>query len=176
VRDYAHSRGLTNASKPDSTDLCFVEGDDYGGWVEQRVGTDKIRSGPIETIDGKQVGRHDGIHRFTVGQRRGVGAIGGSPKYVLKILPERDAVIVGDAEQAMVERALVREVRWLDEIPTDEIVARIRYRHPGVRAVVQPRSSGEVELILREPQRGVAPGQAAVLYKGERVVGGGFIA
>ena len=175
VRAYAERLGLTNAQKPDSTDLCFVEGTDYAGWVESHgVAT---KPGTIEAPDGSVVGSHEGVHRFTVGQRRGLGAIGGEPKYVLKILPERNAVVVGSADEAVIARAALREMRWLtDDVPA-EVTAKIRYRHAGVQARVERGSdAGEAELVLATPQRGVSPGQAAVLYDGDRVVGGGFIA
>lgn len=175
VRAYAERRGLINAHKPDSTDLCFTEGQDYAQWVEAHGGPERARPGVIVTTDGRTVGRHEGIHRFTVGQRRGLGAIDGVPRYVLRIVPEQNAVIVGTAEEARVNRVQLSEVRWLcDPVPA-EVTVRLRYRHPGVQARIEQQEDGTVSLLLAEPQRGVAPGQAAVMYYGSRVVGGGWI-
>jgi tRNA-specific 2-thiouridylase len=176
ARAYAARRGLVNAAKPDSTDLCFVEGGDYAAWVEAHGGAARARPGVIETVDGREVGRHDGIHHFTVGQRRGIGAVDGVPRYVLRIVPERDAVVVGTAEEARMARVRVEGVRWLVDAPPAEVTAKLRYRHAGVPARVERGDDGAVVLALAEPQRGVAPGQAAVLYDGARVVGGGWIA
>ena len=174
VRAYAEKLGLTNAQKPDSTDLCFVEGGDYSKFVESHGGASK--PGVIETAGGDVVGTHDGVHKFTVGQRRGLGAIGGAPKYVLRIVPDRNAVVVGAAEEATVSRAPLRDVRWLTDTVPPEVTAKVRYRHPGVRARIEHGDNGAVELVMDVPQRGVSPGQAAVLYDGGRVVGGGWIA
>ena len=173
VRGEAAREGLCNADKPDSTDLCFVEGDGYARFVERRA-PEVTRSGPIETADGAVVGEHHGVHAFTVGQRRGTGA-GGVPRYVLRIVPERAAVIVGTAEEATRRTFEVSGVRWLMAEPPSEVRVKIRYRHPGVEARVDAFDGDRATLSLTEPQRGVSPGQAAVLYDGDRVVGGGWI-
>jgi tRNA-specific 2-thiouridylase len=172
VRRIAERHGLLNAHKPDSTDLCFVEGGAYADFVAARSAP---RPGPIETLDGRVVGTHQGVHAFTVGQRRGVGAAG-APRYVLRIVPERAAVVVGSAEEASTSTVHVTEVRWLTGQRPREVTVKLRYRHPGVRARVHTVEDASLTLILDEGQRGVAPGQAAVLYDGDRVVAGGFIA
>jgi tRNA-specific 2-thiouridylase len=179
VRGYMRGRGLAVADKPDSTDLCFVEGQDYAAWVDAH--TDDVarpppRPGTIETGDGRVVGAHRGIHRFTVGQRRGVGAVDGVPRYVLRIVPDRATVVIGTAEEATVSRAAVRDVRWLVDSRPSRVVAKLRYKHSGVGAVIEAAPDGGVSLALEQPQRGVAPGQAAVFYDGDRVVGGGWLA
>lgn len=173
LRAEAAAAGLTNAAKPDSTDLCFVEGDNYASFVERHL-HDAPRAGTIETPDGAVVGEHRGVHAFTVGQRRGIGA-GGVPRYVLRIVPERAAVIVGTAEEAVSERLTVAGLRWLSPHRPDEVTVRIRYRHPGVRARVEAVDGDRATLRMLEAQRGVAPGQAAVMYDGDRVVGGAWI-
>ncbi len=172
ARRAAERHGLLNADKPDSTDLCFVEGGAYAEFVAARAAP---RPGPIETVDGRAVGEHQGVHAFTVGQRRGVGA-GGAPRYVLRIVPERAAVVVGSAEEATSTSVRVEEARWLTAERPREVTVKLRYRHPGVRATVARDDGGSLTLSLHEPQRGVAPGQAAVLYDGDRVVAGGYIA
>ena len=172
VRAVAREMGMTNADKPDSTDLCFLEGDGYAGFVARHARA-LGPAGAIETVDGEVVGRHEGVHGFTVGQRRGVGAAG-APRYVLKIVPERAAVVVGDASQAAMSAMRVRDVRWLSASRPSRVTARIRYRHAGVAADVV-REGDRAVLRFEAPQRGVAPGQAAVFYDGDRVVGGGWI-
>lgn len=173
VREMAAQAGLSNAAKPDSTDLCFVEGDGYASFIAANARSTGA-PGTIETTDGRVVGQHDGVHGFTVGQRRGLGA-GGAPRYVLKIVPERAAVVVGDADEAMSGGARVEEFRWLTDVPPTRVRARIRSRHPGVMATVERTGEGTLVLRFDERQRGVAPGQAAVLYDGDRLVGGGFL-
>jgi tRNA-specific 2-thiouridylase len=172
ARRVAERHGLLNADKPDSTDLCFVEGGGYADFVAARTAP---RSGPIETVDGRVVGEHQGVHAYTVGQRRGVGA-GGAPRYVLKIVPERGAVVVGSAEEATRCSVELTGARWLTAERPSEVVVKLRYRHPGVRAKVVEAHGESLQLALAEPQRGVAPGQAAVLYDGDRVVAGAWIA
>jgi tRNA-specific 2-thiouridylase len=172
ARRVAERHGLLNADKPDSTDLCFVEGGGYADFVAARTAP---RSGPIETVDGRVVGEHQGVHAYTVGQRRGVGA-GGAPRYVLKIVPERGAVVVGSAEEATRRSVELTGARWLTAERPSEVVVKLRYRHPGVRAKVVDAQTDGLQLALAEPQRGVAPGQAAVLYDGDRVVAGAWIA
>jgi tRNA-specific 2-thiouridylase len=174
ARAVASSAGLAVASKPDSTDLCFVEGGDYADFVARHLPGAPV-VGPIESVEGAVLGAHEGIHRFTVGQRRGVGAAG-APRYVLRIVPERGAVVVGDAAEASTVDATVEGFRWLSPHRPAEVTARLRYRHPGVAAAVETLGEGRVRLRFASPQRGVAPGQAAVLYDGDRVVGGGFLA
>lgn len=173
ARAAAERGGLSVASKPDSTDLCFVEGDNYASFVEKHASAPAAR-GTIETPDGAVVGEHRGVHGFTVGQRRGIGA-GGAPRYVLRIVPERAAVIVGTADEALSSTLQLDGVRWLTAEPPREVTVRIRYRHPGVGARVERVEGDRATLSLAEPQRGVAPGQAAVMYDGDRVVGGAFL-
>jgi tRNA-specific 2-thiouridylase len=175
VRAYAERRGVPRFDKPDSTDLCFVEGQSYGDWVEKHGVAP--RSGPIENIDGTQVATHDGLHKFTVGQRRGTGKGNESARYVLKIIPERNAVVIGSSEQATQREVVVGELRWFDDAAPADAVVKLRYRHEGVRCRVVSREDDlrQATVVLEQPQRGVAPGQAAVFYDGDRVLGGGFI-
>lgn len=174
VRAVAAELGLVNAAKPESVDLCFLEGQNYADFVARHRQIE-ARPGPIETVAGEVVGRHDGVHAFTPGQRRGVGA-GGSARYVLKIVPERAAVVVGDDDEARGRGAALEGFRWLCAARPRRVRARIRYRHQGVDATLEEGDGGRARLRFDAPQRGVAPGQAAVLYEGDRVVGGGWIA
>ena len=173
VRALAASAGLANAQKPDSVDLCFLEGEAYAAFVARQGGA-PARPGNVETVTGEVVGRHQGVHAFTPGQRRGIGAAG-APRYVLRVVPERAAVVVGYDAQSRRSDATLVGFRWLGGARPERVRARIRYRHDGVGARVEPAADGGARLWFDEPQRGVAPGQAAVLYDGERVVGGGWI-
>ena len=165
VREHAVRFGLANAAKPDSTDLCFVEGTDYAAWVDAHRGSRPApQPGSIETIDGQTVGAHDGIHQFTVGQRRGVGAVGGEAKYVLRIVPERNTVVIGSADEAAVSEARLRQVRWLTPSVPELVTAKLRYRHGGVRARVVPeRDGGGYSVASRASAgRGAGAGRCAV--------------
>jgi tRNA-specific 2-thiouridylase len=173
VRALAARGGLVNADKPDSSDLCFVEGDNYTRFVEAHAPV-LGPAGTLETLDGTVVGEHRGVHAFTVGQRRGVGA-SGAPRYVLRIVPERAAVIVGDDTEARVRDVTIEGMRWLCDTRPERVNVRLRYRHPGALATVHATHDTRTTLHLDTPERGVAPGQAAVLYVGDRVVGGGWI-
>lgn len=175
VRAHARRLGFVNAAKPDSVDLCFVEGQDYASWVEAHSPAAPV-AGPLEDTSGRTLGTHAGVHRFTVGQRRGSGVGGmGTPRYVLKIVPERAAVVLGTAEEAQRSSVSIEGFRWLAGERT-RATAQLRYRHDGVDALVRTGPEGRAELELSAPQRGVAPGQAAVLYDGDQLVGGGWIA
>ncbi len=174
VREMARRCGLANAEKPDSTDLCFLEGQSHASFIDHHAGRSNT-PGAIETVDGTELGRHEGVHHYTVGQRRGVGAQG-APRYVLRIVPERGAVVVGDAGEATARKVHLTGTRWLGRDVPQSVTARLRYRHPGARARVERRDDDRCTLALEVGQRGVAPGQACVLYDGSRVVGGGWIA
>ncbi|MBL8681444.1 MAG: tRNA 2-thiouridine(34) synthase MnmA [Myxococcales bacterium] len=172
VRAYMEARGIVSAQKPDSTDLCFVEGQDYTEWVESH-GVAR-RAGTVETLDGTVVATHDGIHRFTVGQRRGITGWDGKARYVLRVIADRGAVVVGTNEEAETRHVRVNELRWLTSARPERAEVKLRYKHKGVGCTIVAKGE-TAELLLDEPQRGAAPGQAAVFYVGERVVGGGFI-
>ncbi|MBI2392492.1 MAG: tRNA 2-thiouridine(34) synthase MnmA [Deltaproteobacteria bacterium] len=177
VRAIAHAHGLPNAGKPDSEDLCFTAGD-HAVFVERRA-RDRVRPGPIVDGEGRVVGRHDGVHRFTVGQRKGLGVALGKPAFVAAIDAERGVVRLGSAVDVESTGALVAGVTWLDGALSDggphEVTARIRYRHEGTPARVTAREGG-AEVRFSAPARAVTPGQVCVFYEGDRVLGGGTIA
>jgi tRNA-specific 2-thiouridylase len=172
VRALALTRGLSVASKPDSEDLCFTAGD-HAGFVERRA-RDRIRPGPIVDHEGRVIGQHDGVHRFTVGQRKGLGVALGKPAFVAAIDADTATVRLGSVDDVSASGALVRGVSWLDEPTERRITARIRYRHEGTPALVVPRADG-AEVRFETPARAVTPGQICVFYDGDRVVGGGTI-
>jgi tRNA-specific 2-thiouridylase len=177
VRAEGRRLGVPNADKPDSQQLCFVPDGDVGGFVERNAPPGVVKAGVLREEDGRAVGTHGGVHRFTVGQRRGLGlAGGGDARYVLRILPESGDVVIGGEASLLSEGLRAREAVWSGAPPSGEVDAavRVRYRHQPAAARVRATPDG-FEARFLEPQRAVAPGQAAVVYVGEEVVAGGFI-
>ena len=181
VREIAGRLGLATAEKPESQEICFVEAASYREFVKERAG-DLGAPGEVVTADGRPMARHSGIGGFTIGQRRGLGlpthSESAPPLYVLAIEPQDGRVVVGPEQALLASRCRVGGVNW---IPVDregealECEVKIRSRHPGVRARVRALAGGRVEVEFARPQRAVAPGQAAVFYEGDLVLGGGWI-
>jgi tRNA-specific 2-thiouridylase len=177
VRRLARERGLRVADKAESQEICFVPDGDYAGFVE-RNSPREDRSGPIVDAGGREIGRHGGVHRFTVGQRRGLGLSSARPLYVLAVRAQSSTVVVGGSEDLLGVRLVARDVSWLS-IPEParelRVRARIRYRHPEAEATVRPVGGGRVEVLFDAPQRAITPGQAVVFYDGEVCLGGGWV-
>ena len=179
VRERARALGLATADKPESQELCFVPDGDTAGAVERLRPARLPGAGEIADETGAVLGRHAGIHRYTVGQRRGIGIAGSQPLYVTAIDAPRNRVIVGGAPALTARGADVERVSWIaGEAPAGPFEARvrIRHRHEGAPARVEPGVDGAVRIAFHEPVRALAPGQAAVFYAGDRVLGGGWIA
>ena len=172
--------GVPNFATKDSQELCFVPDGDIGGFVDRRDderGEPRVRAGAVRSSGGELLGMHEGVHRYTIGQRRGLGLGGGPARYVLRILPDSAEVIVGEPRELESDTLVVDEARWIGARPDAAFEAHVqaRYRHVAARAEVTPVGVGFRARFL-EPQRALAPGQAAVVYLGERVLGGGTIA
>jgi tRNA-uridine 2-sulfurtransferase len=178
VRAYARERGLPVADKPDSQEICFVPDGDYARFVDDRLPPDQSAGGMIVDQSGHVVGRHDGIHRFTIGQRKGLRLSSVDPLYVVEIRPETRAVIVGDRESLDRTMCRVGTVNWVAGTPPAGSVrlgVQIRHRHVPAVATVTPEDDGEAGVEFDLPVRAITPGQAAVFYDGDEVVGGGWI-
>ncbi len=178
VRREAARRRLVVADKPDSHEICFVPDGQAGAFVERALG-DGARGGEIVHADGRVLGRHPGVHRFTVGQRRQLGVSTGSPLYVLRLEPAGARVVVGPRE-ALGRTALEAVgVNWIAGDPPAaplRCTARIRHRHQDAPALVTPDSGARAHVAFDDPQLAIAPGQAVVWYDGDEVLGGGWIA
>ena len=178
TRALAGRFGLAVAAKPDSQDICFVPQGSYTRIVE-RLRPDAAEPGEIVHVDGRVLGRHDGLMGFTVGQRRGLAVATGERLYVVRLEPERRRVVVGPKSALACGAAELSDVNWLGDepLPLDgvELTVRHRAREPVVAARVLPTTAGGARVEFREPQAGVAPGQACVFYRGTRVLGGGWI-
>lgn len=164
--------GVPNWEKKDSQELCFVPDGDVGGFVDRETG--ERRTGRIVDETGAVLAVHDGVHRFTVGQRRGLGIGGGPPRYVLRIVPETDEVVVGDEAALRSSEARAVDAIWTVPPPEGSFEAevQVRYKHRAALAEVRPTMGG-FDVRFHAPQRAIAPGQAAVVYRGEQVIGGG---
>lgn len=183
VRELAAQLGVPVAAKGESQEICFVPNGDYAAFLEawfreQGIENDRTR-GEIVTTDGRVLGEHRGVHRFTIGQRKGLGVAVGEPLYVIATEPATQKVIVGRSEELLRARCRVRDINWiLWDRPQDNFRAevKIRNKHEAAPAVVFPESDpSRAEVVFDQPQRAVTPGQAAVFYEGDLVVGGGWI-
>ncbi|HLF57874.1 MAG TPA: tRNA 2-thiouridine(34) synthase MnmA [Thermoanaerobaculia bacterium] len=184
VREIARAAGLVVAEKGESMEVCFVDSE-VREFVEREVYARPETHGrralaePARVVDraGAELGRAEPYYRYTVGQRRGLGVAGGRRLYVLEVVPDANAVVVGEEHELLAPGLAGERLHWIGPEPAGSIetTVKIRSRHPGVPALVRPRPGGAVEVDFAEPQRGVAPGQAAVFYAGERVLGGCWI-
>lgn len=177
VRSLAASRGLAVHERAESQDICFIPGDDYRTYLEKELGN-RIVPGPIISLHGDLIGTHRGIVHYTVGQRKGLHINAKRPHYVLSIDPNSNAITAGVLEDLVRHNLTVRAVNWIaGEAPEKPFHALVKVRstHPGVMSTVIPQHGGKARVIFDEPQKGITPGQAAVFYDEETVLGGGWI-
>ena len=178
LRELAAANGLSNAQKADSQDICFVPDGDYVSFLRQYGGVEPV-SGDFVDTEGCVLGRHQGLERYTIGQRKGLG-IGGAdrPLYVLGKDPARNAVVLGENSRLYSTELIAEKVNWLS-IPEPDgplsVTAKTRYSQREAAATVEPLPGGRIHMTFQEPQRAITPGQAVVFYDGDRVLGGGTI-
>lgn len=176
VRAHARRLGLVNADKPESQEICFVPDGDHAGFVAART---LVRAGALRGADGAELGRHDGIHRFTIGQRRGLGVAASAPLYVTAIDAATGDVTLGGAQSLLEDALVVDAVSWAGPSPTGPVSASVQLRHRHAPAPATLEIEGDVARVrLDRKERAVTPGQAAVFYGGpggDEVLGGGFI-
>ncbi len=183
VRELARQHGLALAEKPESQEICFVPTGDYKQFIDAYLAeqgrTPPDTSGELVTSSGEVIGAHAGIHNFTVGQRKGLGVATGSPLYVLEIRGDRRQVVVGGDEELYSHTLRARNVNWIgiDELREPlRVTVKIRNRHQPAAALLEQAGDDEVLVSFDQAQRAITPGQAAVFYDGDMVVGGGWIA
>ena len=182
VRELARKHSLLIAEKPDSQEICFVPGGDYKRFLEaylseQGEALPEI-GGEMVTTDGKTIGEHAGVHNFTVGQRKGLGVATGSPLYVIQIKNDARQVVVGKDEELYSRSLTAHRVNLISRADLAQpmrVTVKIRHRHQPAAATIEATGLDEVLVRFDEPQRALTPGQAAVFYDGETVVGGGWI-
>jgi len=193
IREIARSLGLKVADKIDSQEICFVPGNDYKAFLRSHLGESEFHRGEIYDVAGNFLGEHEGIELFTIGQRKGLPGGSPRPRYVIDLDAETNRVIVGDVEDLITEEFEVDRVNWHPVAAplggadrgagiTDpgyneetEATVKIRYSHPGTPATLTPFNGGRARIRLHEPQKAVTPGQAAVFYQNDVVLGGGWI-
>ena len=177
TRRIAKELGLATAERPESQELCFVPDGDYIGYISRQLPSAAM-PGPIRNLKGEVLGTHPGVAFFTIGQRKGLGIATGRPLYVVDLLPEENAVVVGEPEELYSRGLLADDVNWIAvERPAGPIrvSAKIRYRSTDAPAVAEINPDGYVRILFDEPQRALSPGQAVVMYDGDTVVGGATI-
>jgi tRNA-specific 2-thiouridylase len=178
TRELARRFGLVIAEKPDSQDICFVPDGDHARLVARLI-PQALTPGEIVDQAGRVLGQHQGLARYTVGQRRGLGIGGGDPLYVLELRGEANQVLVGPREALARRIAFLRDLNWLGEgegpAPGLKVTVKVRSTRPPKAAWLEPQEAGRLIVHLEEPEEGVAPGQACVFYDGERMLGGGWI-
>jgi tRNA-specific 2-thiouridylase len=177
VRDHARRLNLHVTQKPDSQEICFVPDGDYAAFIERKA-PESARPGTVVGNDGRVLGTHAGVHRFTIGQRKGLGLSSSEPLYVLEIKPESAQVVVGSRDDLGRTGLTASGVNWTSgEEPSDwlRVSAQIRHRHSAAPARVRRTVEGRAELEFDTPQSAITPGQAVVFYEGDEVLGGGWI-
>lgn len=180
IRALAGEVGLRVAEKKDSQEICFVTSGHHDEFVKARRNPERDTSGNFVTTDGQVVGQHQGIERFTIGQRKGLGIALGEPVFVTRIDPRTFDVVLGPKEALGRDQLIATDCNWLTDLPAPAgepfpVLAQIRYNSPPVPAQATVTSDHQLEVIFDQPARGVAPGQAVVLYDQQRVLGGGWI-
>ena len=177
IRKLAEDLEMKVASKPDSQEICFIPDNDYAGFIEENV-EESIRPGNFVDMDGNVLGRHKGIIHYTIGQRKGLGISIGRPAYVLRIDPDRNEVVLGDNRDVFAKGLIASDLNFVSTGGIESKViadVKIRYTAKATRATIEPIDDDKVKVVFDEPARAITPGQSAVFYDGDMVLGGGVI-
>ncbi len=183
VRDVAREHSLAVADKSESQEICFVPDGNYAGFIDRYLQSENAEArlpgeGEIVSTAGDVVGHHGGIHRYTIGQRRGIGIASERPLYVIGIDAALNQVVVGEQDELLATEFIAARVNWIAfDSPTTPVRAevRVRYRHTPASATITPLEGLRAQVVFDEPQRAITPGQATVFYRGDEVLGGGWI-
>lgn len=179
VRELAEQLGLMHvAKKPDSQEICFVQAKSYREFIEERVPASDLKPGRMLHVDGRELGRHPGLHHFTIGQRKGLGVYSSDPLYVLEIQPDTGDVIIGPETYLFRKSAIVAGMHWIrppSSLEGAAYTAKIRYRSVDSPVLVDCLPGDKIQVHFTQPQRAITPGQALVLYDHGVVMGGGWI-
>ena len=177
VREMSAERHLVTADKPDSQEICFIPNNNYRTFLE-KLSPGMAAPGVMVDTAGRTVGSHTGVPNYTVGQRKGLGALGPNPSFVIELRPADNVVVVGSNDDLLTDALTADDVHWTSgEVPTDSFYAnvKIRYRAPEVPALVTPLPNNRIQVQFESPQRAITPGQSAVVYLEDQVIGGGTI-
>ena len=176
VKKIAVRKGLHPVTRGESQDVCFIKHDTYGDFLARQIGL-KIEPGLIEDTAGRVIGNHQGLHLFTVGQRRGINCPAAEPYYVVRLDTERNRLIVGSKNDLLTRSCTVIDINWIAEEPPGplEVRTRVRYRSKEVPSTVFPQDNHKAIVRFKAPQSAVTPGQGAVFYKDDEILGGGWI-
>ncbi len=162
----------------ESQDICFIPNGKYVDFLTSQKGF-SFPSGPVCNLEGKKVGEHSGLHRFTVGQRRGINIPGPHPYYVISLVPEKNMLIIGPEEALYKTEFFISRTNWITSMPLNskgfEGEVKIRFRQEAVEAFIKPMDTSRAKIVLHTPKSAVTPGQGAVIYSGDEIMGGGFI-
>ena len=183
VREVARASSLAVAEKKESQEICFVPDGDYAGFIDRYLAAEESESrlpgaGEILNTSGEVLGQHNGIHHYTIGQRRGIGIANETPLYVINIDADKNQVMVGGPDELLSREFTAAGVNWIAfDKPNGEVRAevRVRYRHAPEPATIKHIADDRVEVVFDEPQRAITPGQTTVFYRGDEVLGGGWI-
>jgi len=175
VVDYAIDKGIHKIVQPESQEVCFIQ-NRYQDFLIQS-GCIQKKAGPIKTISGDVIGQHNGLHEFTIGQRRGINCPGPYPYYVVRLLQHANTLVVGTKDDLLTDHCSVHQISWITAPPEDsiDIEVRIRYKTQAVQAVLTPIHLTRAMIYFNSKQSAVTPGQVAIFYQGDIVLGGGFI-
>jgi tRNA-specific 2-thiouridylase len=176
VKQLAAQSGLHPVTREESQDVCFIKDGAYAEFLARQTGFEP-QPGLIENMNGRVIGEHRGLHQFTIGQRRGINCPAAEPYYVVRLDAERNRLIVGAKEDLLSAECRVIDINWIGEVPTSpiEIATRVRYRSREVASTLIPRDNYTAIVKFKTPQAAVTPGQGAVFYRGDEILGGGWI-